>query len=432
MFALSRVYLLISAIFIFALVSLVLSYFLPAPPQTVTIATAFKGASFDYFGQLYREKFGLAKVNLALRPTEGALENLKLLNDPSSGVDIAFVTGGVSDPGHPPNVLSLGTIDYLPIWIFYTSAEPFDRLSQLKGKRIAVGPVGSGTRFSAERILGKGGLTPDNADFVSLAGDKAADALRDGGVDAVWILGAPDTSAVQSMLRNPKSRLLNFPTAEAFTRVFPNLVKVTLPQGVIDLAQNIPSQDVSLIATTSSVLVRSDLHPEIVFLLLQTMREIHRTPGVFQHAGEFPMPSDPDFPVAASAIDFYKNGPSFLQRHLPLWLTVHAQRAIAVLLTAIAVGLPLFRYLPALYEWHMRRRLLYWYSQLKSLEASVENDASHDLTQRQAAVDQIEDAVSRIRFPLTFANQVYDLRGHIDIVRRRLANNGAVEGRAAE
>jgi TRAP-type uncharacterized transport system substrate-binding protein len=431
MFALNRFFVVISAVLIFALVSLVLAYVLPAPPRTVTIATAFKGASFDYFGQRYRERFALANVSLTLRPTEGALENLNLLKDPSSGVDIAFITGGVSDSDHSPGILSLGTIDYLPIWIFYTFVEPLDRLSQLKGKHVAVGPVGSGTRFNAERILGKAGLTPENVDFVPLAGDKAAEALRDGKVDAVWILGAPDTSAVQSMLRNPRARLMGFPTAEAFTRVFPNLVKLTLPQGVIDLATNIPPNDVSLIATTSSVLVRSDLHPEIVYLLLQTMQEIHRGSGIFQRAGEFPLASDPDYPVAASAMDFYKNGPSFLQRHLPLWLTVHAQRAIAVLVTAVAIGLPLFRYVPALYAWHIRRRLLYWYSQLKSLEASTETK-SGDPMQRQAAIERIEEAVSRVRFPLAFANQVYDLRGHIDIVRRRMTHAGTTETKAAE
>jgi TRAP-type uncharacterized transport system substrate-binding protein len=423
LFVLNRLYVFISAILIFALVSWGLTYLFPAPPSTVTIATAFKGASFDYFGQRYRERFGLANVNLTLRATEGALENLSLLKDPNSGVDIAFVTGGVSDAEHSPGILSLGTIDYLPIWIFYTSAEPLERLGQLQGRRVAVGPVGSGTRFNAEKILSKAGVTPENAQFVPFAGDKAAEALRDGKVDAVWILGAPDTSAVQSLLRSPNIRLMNFPTAEAFTRVFPNLARLTLPEGVIDLAQDIPSKEVTLIATTSSVLVRGDLHPEIVYLLLQTMQQIHRPPGVFQRAGEFPLPSDPDYPVAASAADFYKNGPSFLQRHLPLWLTVHAQRAIAVLVTGVAVGLPLFRYLPALYGWHIRRRLLYWYSQLKSLEASVEC-GNKDLAQRQAAVDRIEEAVSRIRFPLAFANQVYDLRGHIDIVRRRLAHTG--------
>jgi TRAP-type uncharacterized transport system substrate-binding protein len=376
---------------VIALISAALSYFIPSPPSTVTIGTAFKGASFDYYGRRYQEKFGLSNVTLDLRATEGALENLRLLKDPTSGVQIAFVTGGVSDREHSAGLLSLGTIDHLPIWIFYASPERLDRLSQLRSKRIAVGPVGSGTRYTAEKILGKGGITSENATLVPLAGDNAAEALSDGEVDVAWILGGADATAVQSLLRNPAIRLMSFPTADAFTRLFPNLAKLTLPQGVIDIAGNIPPNDVSLIATTTSVLVRSDLHPAIVDLLLQTMADIHSAPGIFQHAGEFPLPTDPDYPVAANAIDFYKNGPSFLQRHLPLWLTVHAHR-----------------------------RLLYWYGQLKSLETAIDIDPNaKNVVERQAEVDRIEEAVSRIRFPLAFTNQLYDLRGHIEIVRRR-------------
>src|SRR5271156_767432 len=173
MLGLSRRYLfvLLAAVCTMAVVSAVLSYFIPSPPSAVGMATAFKGASFDYYGQRYREKFALANVKLELRATEGALENLNLLKDPASGVQIAFVTGGVSDGEDSPGLLSLGTIDYLPIWIFYASAEPFERLSQLKGKRIAVGPVGSGTRYTAEKILDKGGVTSENATFVALAGN---------------------------------------------------------------------------------------------------------------------------------------------------------------------------------------------------------------------------------------------------------------------
>ncbi|MGA7184161.1 MAG: hypothetical protein WBY67_12800, partial [Pseudolabrys sp.] len=106
---------------------------------------------------------------------------------------------------------------------------------------------------------------------------------------------------------------------------------------------NIPPHDVPLIGATTKALVRSDLHPEILQLLLQTMTEVHSGPNIFQRIGEFPNSTDIEFPVAPAAIDFYKNGPSFMQRHLPLWLSVHAQRAIAVLVTAIALGLPLFR-----------------------------------------------------------------------------------------
>jgi hypothetical protein len=274
----------------------------------------------------------------------------------------------------------------------------------------------------------------EKSGLVPLAGTNAARALVDGKVDAVLILGAPDASAVQSLLRAPKVRLMNFPTAEAFTRIFPNLVRLVLPQGVVDVEANIPPNDVSLIATTTSVLVRSDLHPTIVSLLLQTMLEVHKKPGIFQRAGEFPQPTDPDYPVAASAVDFYKNGPSYLQKYLPLWMTVHAQRAIAVLVTAVAIGLPVFHYLPLLYQWIIRRRLLYWYSELKALETSIDStNGASDLDQQQAELERIEKAVSHIRFPLAFADQLYDLRGHIHIVRRRFApQTNAAERAMAE
>jgi len=200
------------------------------------------------------------------------------------------------------------------------------------------------------------------------------------------------------------------------------LVRLVLPQGVVDVEANIPPSDVILIATTSSILVRSDLHPTIVSLLLQTMLEVHKGPGIFQKAGEFPQPTDPDYTVAASAVDFYKNGPSYFQKYLPLWMTVHAQRAIAVFVAAIAIGVPVFHYLPLLYQWYMRQRLLYWYSQLKALETSIDvNGSESNLSAQQAELERIENAVSHLRFPLSFTDQLYDLRGHIHIVRRRFA-----------
>jgi TRAP-type uncharacterized transport system substrate-binding protein len=170
---------LVASLSTIGIVSLVLSYLIPAPPSKVTIGTAFKGASFDWFGQRYREQFASANVTLELRATEGALENLKLLQNPDSGVDVGFVTGGVSNAALSPGLLSLGTVDYLPIWIFYSSSEPIERLVQLRGKRIAVGPVGSGTRHTAERILAKGGVSSETATLVPLAGNNAAQALVD-------------------------------------------------------------------------------------------------------------------------------------------------------------------------------------------------------------------------------------------------------------
>ncbi len=414
------------------LASFLLIYFIPAPPSKVIMATAFKGASFDYYGQQYREIFARSHVKLELRETAGAVENVKLLQDPNSGVQIAFVTGGVSDGKHAPGVLSLGTVYNQPFWIFYSSSELFDRLSQLKGKRIAVGPVGSATRYTAEQILGRGGVNSETATLLPFAGSAADKALNDGKVDAVWIIGVPEATAVQSFLRNPKVRLMSFPMTEAFTRIFPDLARLILPQGVVDIDRIIPSDDVALIGTTTKVLIRSDLHPEIVQLLLETMKEAHSGSDIFHRSGEFPNGTDTEYPVAPIASDFYKNGPSFMQRHLPLWLSVHVQRAIAVLVTGIAIGLPLVHFLPLVYNWITRRRLFYWYGQLKALEASFNaGSKDKDLSEKHAEIERIEDAVSHIRFPLAFADQVYNLRSHIDIVRRKATSRANAPGRMA-
>ena len=227
-------------------------------------------------------------------------------------------------------------------------------------------------------------------------------------------------------------RLMSFPNAEAFTIIFPELVRLVLPRDVIDIDRNIPPTDMPLIGSTAKVLVRSDLHPEIVQLLLQAMVETHGARAIFQRSGEFPNATDTEYPVAPAAIDFYKNGPSYMQRHLPLWLSVHVQRAIAVLVAAIAIGFPLFKLLPLAYNWITRRRLFYWYAKLKALEASFDADPMdiHSADTR-AEIERIEDAVSHIHIPLTFSDQVYNLRSHIDIVRRKIASRNNAQGRIA-
>jgi TRAP-type uncharacterized transport system substrate-binding protein len=415
-----------------ALGSLALIYFIPAPPSKVVMATAFKGASFEYYGRQYREIFARAHVELELRETAGAVENLKLLQDPSSGVQIAFVTGGLSDSKHTPGVLSLGTVYDQPFWIFYPANRPLNQLTQLKGKRIAVGPEGSATRHTAEQILGKGGVNSQTATFLPFAGEAADKALQEGQADAVWIIGVPEATAVQSFLRNPNVRPMSFPFSEALTRIFPDLSRMTLPQGTIDIEQLIPADDVQLIGTKSKVLIRSDLHPEIVQLLLQTMKEVHGGADIFHRSGEYPNASDSEYTVAPTAIEFYKNGPSFTQRHLPMWLSTHVQRAIAVLVTGIAIGVPLLHFLPQSYNWMTRRRLFYWYAELRALEASFDAVTNHKhLLDKQAEIERIEDALGKIYFPLTFADQVYNLRNHIDLVRRKLASRLRSAGRVA-
>lgn len=412
--------------------SLLLMYLFPAPPSKLIIATGVKNQTYEAIAKRYREILARFHVDLEIRLTNGAADNIKLLNDPASGIKIGIVQGGISDADQSPDLLSLGRINYQIFWIFHSATELLDDLRQLKGKSIAVGPQGSGQRVMAEKILGISGVTSQNTTLLALSAQGAVDALNDGKVDALFLPFALDAPILHSLLKNPRVRPMSFTEAEALTRIFPFLVRLVLPRAVIDFESIIPAADMVLIASPNAVLVRRDIHPALIDLLAQTIVEAHGRPGIFQKAGEFPTQIDPEYPVAQSARDFYRNGPSFLHRHLPFWMTGYAQRAIAVLVAVIAIVPPLFHYLPLLYKWTMRRRLLYWYDQLKVLEASIDaNPSDKHLIERLFEVERIEDAVSHIRFPLAFTDQLYNLRSHIDIVRRRLAPRASPLLRAA-
>jgi TRAP transporter TAXI family solute receptor len=241
-----------------------LEYLVPSPPFSVTIATGRKGTTFDYFGERYRARFARAGVELNVRETAGALENFKLLRDPNSDVQIAFSTGGISNSTQAPDLRSMGLISNVPFWIFYSSNQSLDSLSQLKGRRIAVGPEGSGARYDAERILSRANIDAETAALLPLAGDAAVEALKNGGADAALLVGGSNAPSVESLLNNPNVRLMNFTSADAFMRVFPDLVRLVLPKGVVQLDPPNPPNDITLVGTTAKVLIRDDLHPAIV------------------------------------------------------------------------------------------------------------------------------------------------------------------------
>jgi len=412
----------VGVVICFATTSAALIYFYPAPPKRITIATAFRGASFDFFGRRYKERLERLGLAVDLRETAGAVENVKLLQDPNSGVDIAFVTGGVSDSMRSPDILSLGTVYLQPYWIFYVADETFADLAQLKGRRIAVGPVGSGTQFSATGILGKAGVNAKTSTLLPYAGNEAVKALEDGKVDVVWIIGAPRATAVQALLRNPKVKILSIPMADAFTRLMPDLVRLTLPQGVVDMENNIPARDVVVLASTTKIIVRNDIHPELVPLLLRTMIEEHSAADIFQKTGEYPQGSDPEYPMAASAIDYYKSGPSFLHQHLPLWLTVHAQRFIALLIAVFAIGIPVFSYVPRLYRWALKHSTRVLYGRIGAIEKALQGDLSiEQILALQKEVEGIDRAASRLPLPRRHLDLFFGLKVHINFVRARLS-----------
>jgi hypothetical protein len=353
------------------------------------------------------------------------LENLQLLQDPKSGVDIGFTTGGVSNGSQAPELLSTGLIYNVPFWIFHPSSTSLDGLPQLKGKRIAVGPEGSGTRFTAERILSKANINAQTATLVPLEGNAAIEALDDGKVDAVLIVGGSDAPAVRALLTNPRVRLMDFPAAEAFTRIFPDLVRLVLPKGAIEIDPPNPPNDVTLLGTTAKVLIRDNLHPAIVQLLARTMKEEHSGLGLFQRSGEFPASFDPEYPMAQIAVDYYKNGPSFLTKYLPFWMTIYAQRLIAFSVATIAIVFPAFSFAPRLYGWIVQTRLRALYRRLRVVENALQTNLSaSQIAALRSELAEIDKATSTV--PMQNSDLYFMLRYHLNQTRSRLAEASEV------
>jgi TRAP-type uncharacterized transport system substrate-binding protein len=403
---------------VIALVWLALWYFIPAPPTAITIVAGLKGGAFEHIANRYRDILARHHVKLNLRFAANPDAVVELITNRTSGVDGGFLFTGQANASEFPHLISLGRINYAPWWIFYRNTEPLDRLAQLRGKRLNITPLGD----LVNQILTAHGITRDNTTISMMFGAPAvAKALRDDDFDAVFMPPIDMNSPViQSLLRDSSVRLMSLAQADALTRLFPSFHRVVLPQGVISLEKNIPASDVNLIASTDAVVVRKDLHPEIIYLLAQAMKEVHGEAGIFQSAGEFPTINDPEFPVAEEAAEYYKNGPSLLQRYLSFWMINYAKRIAAILVTAIAIVIPLFTFTPKLYAWLLNLRLARLYRRLRLVNARLKGELAADqIGALQGDLDSIDHAANIL--PMRQSDLFFSLLMHIEMTRTRLA-----------
>jgi len=306
-------------------------------------------------------------------------------------------------------------------------------VSDLKGKHVLVGPAGGGTNQLATQVLAASGVTRATASLINMELPDYVEALGRGKADAGFLVLAANARTVRALFADPRVRLVGLPQADAYAQRFPFLTRLDLPEGIIDFAENIPDENTPLVATVASFVVRDDIHPALANLLTQAMVAAHGAPakdgsgevGVFEGSGVFPMQTDPMFSMADEARQVYRSGPPFLQRYMPFWLATFLNRMILMVIPIIGVLVPALRFAPILYTWRMRRRLLRWYRELKNIEIEGEGTSAAQIRKKQARIEEIEQAVDHLKLPIGFANQLYDLRLHIDMVRRRLAAKAA-------
>jgi TRAP transporter TAXI family solute receptor len=398
----------------------------PNPPKRVVLATGPENGAYDRFGQAYAQALARHGITVELRSSDGAADNLLLLSE--GGADLGFVQGGSGalGPEAQEHLVSLGSLFVEPLWLFYREDSarrlkggPPTALTDLKGWRVNVGTPGSGVPQLFRRLLEANRLSPADLHLRQLEQTPGTMAFLDGKLDAVVFASAPEAMMVQMLLQTPGVRLMPFVQAQAYARRLGFLTPVTLPQGVVDLAKNLPARNVPLVASTTSLLARADTHPALLQLMAQAAVELHNPPGWFNRAREYPSVEHGEVPLAPEAERAIRSGPPLLQRYLPFWLANLVERMWLSLGLILALALPLSRVIPPLYTFRIRRRVFVWYAELRDIEERAEQtpDQSAALVNE---LDELEHRAEKITLPLAYTDELYTLRQHIHVVRKKL------------
>jgi len=420
------------AMFIIALCILAVVWFVrSAPPRTITISSGPAGSKYQQYAESYKEILATHGVTLQILPSKGSQQNLHRLQSSQWGVDIGFVQGGIADVKTLNDLVSLGSITYQPLMIFYRSPTPINRLSELREKRIATGALGSGTHALALALLRANGITGDTTTLLDVEADAAAAGLLKGKLDAIFLMGdSTSIHTLQTLLHSPDVQLYSFTQADAYVRrrEFTYLNKMVLPEGALDLSKDLPAHDVVLLGPTVELVARKDLNPAMSDLLIGVAQEIHGVATVFQKQGEFPAPLEhtlkindhDELQVGADAARYYKSGKSFTYKYVGnFWLASLINRIAVYFLPLLFVLVPAIRFFPNAYKFRIRLRFYHFYRRLIRLEreAWIAQTRDPDLLKR---LDEIEESVNKLKVPASLADQYYALRGYINFVRGRL------------
>ncbi len=405
-----------------ALAFAVLAMLHTMPPRVLVMATGPEGGAYYEVGRRYRAALARAGVEVRLAPTGGSIENLALLLDPRSPVSIGLVESGTAGAEAASALQSLGTIFYEPLWLFHKREIRGDGVEGLRGRKVSVGPEGSGTRALALELLKRNGIASEIGELLALTPQAAGEKLLAGEIDAMLVLGSWDSPVVRRLIADEHIALASFPRADAYVALYPFLSKVVVPRGFGDLAKDLPPADVVLFAPKGNLIIRKDVHPAIQYLLLNAATQIHSTPGVFQRANEFPAAEATDIPLSEEAQQFYKTGRPFLHDHLPFWMATFLGKLILLLIPLLGVLYPLMRFLPSLYDWTMRAKISRLYGELRFLEDEIvaAHGTGADTGDMIARLDRLDGQANHLKVPVGYASMLYMLRNHIDLVRMRL------------
>jgi uncharacterized protein len=389
----------------------------PLPPRQLAIAAGMRGSGYDEYARQYARILARHGVQLEIRNSAGAVEDIELLRNPASGVQAALTAFGFTLPTDADILYSLGGVFNAAIFILYRNTESISVFGQLRGKRLSAGMPGTALRSLIVNVLKATDALDASTRLLDLDYTRAIDALIAGEIDVAFVPEL-DGSPLQRALGDPNIRLMSVAQAEAIAQTVPGLKHVVLWRGLVSLPHDVPASDVDLIASRNRLLVRKDLHPALQYLLLEAMREVHWPAGMFNRLGEFPAEQPNDLPLSPTAEAFYRSGPTFWQRYTSFWLTSLLNRIVFFVIPIVAAMVPVIGFAFALYRWVHTRRVHKWHRVLGNLERQLaESSDTCRFVEYQARIAEVESGVRVLKVPRPFEVDLHRLRIHLRIVR---------------
>lgn len=392
-----------------------LNFMGPPPPKTIVFAAGQPGGAYYSIAESYRDILAEYDVEVVIRESQGSVENLSLLQ--TDEADVALIQAGIAGDAPPENLRALGAVMFEPLWVFVRRDTAAVTLGDLQGLRVSIGSEGSGTRAMMVLMGREWGVEWSGAAAQGLTSSDAVAGLQAGTLDGAAFVASPRAGYIAALMSDPEIMLLPFDRAPALARRLPYLAPTELYRGAIDVGEDLPREDVPLIATTAMLVVDEDTHPAIQAILLDAAHEIHRRGSLLNAPGAFPNRDLVDLPISDEAERYYERGPSALRRIFPFGVANFLERAWVLAIPLLTLMIPLVRIAPPLYRWRVRRKIYVWYRDLRDLEAlgrKAERASERREVKRKLA--EIQAETGRLEVPLSYTDDLYRLRNHIAFV----------------
>lgn len=256
-------------------------------PKIIIIEAGPVGGFFDTSAHTIKKRLKEKNIEVTVINREDTLNIIEDVNDLKSKVDIGFIAQDLKGKKYK-NINSLGSIILEPLFIIARKDVKIKSLVDLKGLKVAVSPVNSGTRIVAEKILAIYGVNEFNSKFYPYSLIESANALKAETVDVAFFLQPANNKIIEELGKNKKLKIFSLNESSALSKKYNYLYPSQIDKSGFDVINNLPEVDIKVISVPVTLIAKKNLNPSIVTLISLILKEEFRDPNLVSDAGTFP------------------------------------------------------------------------------------------------------------------------------------------------